>query len=436
MAAEASPAGGAAPWRALYSGALYLALPALIARLGLLGLRERGYWHDWWHRLGFVPWRRGGGCCVWVHAVSVGEVHAARPLVERLLAEQAAEVVLTTTTPSGAATAAALFDGRVRRHYFPYDLPDAVTRFLRRVRPDLVALMETELWPNLLHACRRARVPVVLVNGRLSARSLAGYRRAAALMRAAGASLTAVAAQSAEDAERLVAIGVPASRVTVTGSVKFDLAPPASLREAAAALKRQIGVERPVWIGGSTHEGEEVALLEAHAAVLAEHPDALLILAPRHPRRAGEVASAVTARGLRLARRSADDRAPAGAQVYLLDVLGELALHYAVADVAFVGGSLVPVGGHNVLEPAALGVPVLVGPHTENFREIVDWMLARGAAVAARDARAVADNVLGLLADPARRAAMGGAGEALVADHRGAIERVMAVLEPLLGRRC
>lgn len=430
----AASAAGAVRWRLLYSGLLYVALPVLIARVALLGLREPGYWRDWRQRLGFVPRRRGGGRCLWVHAVSVGEVHAARPIIERLCADDPAlEVVLTTTTPSGAATAEALLGERVRRYYFPYDLPDAVNRFLRRARPDLLALMETELWPNLLHACKRAGVPAVLVNGRLSRRSLDGYRRVLALMREAAASLAAVAAQSADDAARLTAIGVPASRVAVTGSVKFDLAPAASLREEAAALRRRIGVERPVWIGGSTHEGEEAILLEAHAAILAERPDAVLILAPRHPRRGAEVAAAIAARGLRLARRSSgDDRTLLGVQVYLLDTLGELGLHYAVADVAFVGGSLVPTGGHNVLEPAALGVPVLVGPHTHNFREIVEWMLARGAAAAVRDGAGLAGAVAALLADPARRAAMGEAGEALVADHRGAVGRVVEVMRPLL----
>ncbi|HEY5719372.1 MAG TPA: lipid IV(A) 3-deoxy-D-manno-octulosonic acid transferase [Gammaproteobacteria bacterium] len=408
--------------RALYSLLLYLLVPAVVARLAWKGLNDPAYRGRWRERFGHAPpGLRPGG--LWVHAVSVGEVLAAVPLVERLLAlHPELPITVTTMTPTGSARVREQFGDRVGHCYVPYDLPGAVRRFLIALRPRAVIVMETEIWPNLLHQCARRRVPLVLANARLSARSFRGYRRIGRLIRAALGGVSAVAAQAQADAERLVALGAPAARVSVTGSIKFDLEVPDAVPQAAVALRTRCG-SRPVWIAGSTHEGEEVRVLEAHARLRQRHPDALLVLVPRHPERFRAVAELAAQRGFRVARRSGGE-SPAEADVYLGDTMGELLLLYAAADVAFVGGSLVPTGGHNLLEPAALGRPVLTGPHLHNFTLIAELLLEAGAAWQVADAAELADKVALLLDDAGRRAGMGDAGQAVVARNRGALERL------------
>jgi len=416
--------------RALYTLGHYAALPALLARLAWRARRNPGYGRRWGERFGWGGELPGSGDTVWIHAVSVGEVQAAVPLV-RVLGERLApsEVVLTTTTPTGSERVRALLGSRVVHRYFPYDLPGAVSRFLDRIRPRVAVLIETELWPNMLAACRRRGVPVVLANARLSPRSARGYRRFAPLAGEMLAGLAGIAAQSADDARRLIALGARPERVQVTGSIKFDQRLPASLREESQVLRRCFGLDRAVWIAASTHAGEEEQVLDAFARLLRRVPDCLLVLVPRHPERFGEVAALARRRGLRTVLRSERPPSCADADVFIGDTMGELALFYAASDCAFIGGSLVPVGGHNPLEAAALGVPVVSGPEVFNFAEISERLRAEGAARLARDARELAEAVAGWLLDGNQRHRDGERARAFVERNRGALERVAAMIE-------
>lgn len=418
----------------LYRWLLRLLLPLVLLRLAWRGFRNRGYWRRWGERFGFVVWPQGAPT-LWLHAVSVGEARAAAPLVEALQREYPSHrLFITTMTPTGSEQVRRLFGDAVGHAYVPYDLPSAVARFLARVRPRLALVMETELWPNLFHACGARGIPLVIANVRLSQASMRGYRRIAGLARATLAQVSAFGAQSRADTERLHALGAPPERVQVTGSIKFELRLPASLREAGEVLRRALGADRRVWIAASTHAGEEEQVLAAHRRLRARFDDALLVLVPRHPERFAPVARLTRRAGFRSRLRS-EQGGTLGADVEVLvgDSMGELMLFFAASDVAFVGGSLVPVGGHNILEPAALGVPVITGPHTFNFTEIVRLARERGALLEASDGASLAQTLEALFANPNRRFEVGEAGARLVEENRGALERTLAVLRPFLG---
>ncbi len=418
--------------RILYLLAVYLTAPVISAVLLARGLRDRSYWRNFRERFGFGPRRAPHG--VWVHAVSVGEVQACAPLITALYRRHP-ELALTVTTftPTGAARARALFGNIAEVRYVPYDLPGAVRRFLKRVDPQLAVIFETELWPNLYRECGRRRVPLVLASARISERSLGRYRRLGALFRDALSQASIVAAQGEADAARFRALGADAASTHVTGNLKFDFELPEDLDERGQRLRRHYARRRPLWVAGSTHAGEEAAVLEAQREVCATHPDALLVIAPRHPARFAEVAQLLAEAGVSFTRRSdgegAQDETPV---VLLLDSLGELLEFYAAADVAFVGGSLVPVGGHNLLEPAALGVPILTGPHNFNGADVARLLIARGAAEIVRDPQELGARVTALLSDPAERERIGSQGRASVEGSRGALERLLALIEPLL----
>jgi len=416
--------------RLLYSLLAVLAAPAAFALVLFRGARDRAYWAHLGQRFGFGP--RVSAPCIWLHAVSVGEVSAAASLVRGLRARYPqVPFVLSTATPTGRARGAAFFGADVDIRFLPYDTPGSVRRFLERIRPRLAIIMETELWPNLLHECRRRAVPVVFASARLTARSVSRYRRLDALFGPAVENAV-VAAQTAEDAERFVAIGADRARTHVVGNVKFDM----ELGEAVAAkgreLRRRCLGARFVWTAGSTHAGEEEELLRAHAELTSVAADALLVLVPRHPQRFDSVAALLARQGVVFDRRSLDQPVRAEARVLLADTMGELVALYAASDAAFVGGSLVPVGGHNLLEPAALGVPVITGPYTANTREIARLLIERGGAIEAADAAAVADGLRGLLADPASALRMGARAREFVEAHRGTVARLLALIEPLL----
>ena len=415
--------------RALYTLLWYLALPWLPLRLWWRGRRERGYRERIGERFGAY---RGAARApvLWVHAVSLGETRAAAPLVERIRrAYPDATVLLTHMTATGRAAGHALFGDDVVQAWLPYDVPFAVRAFLRHFRPRAGMIVETELWPNLVALAGAAGVPLYLVNGRLSERSARGYARVPALARPMLASLAGIAAQSAADAARFSALG--ASPPVVTGNLKFDLEIP----DAALALGRELrvrcGAERPVWVAGSTRDGEEALILDALAR--ATLPAATLtVIVPRHPQRFDAVAQLLRQRGIPFVRRGDNAPVPADVGVMLGDTMGEMLGYYAAADVVFVGGSLVPLGGQNLIEPIALARPTLIGPHTFNFAEATANALAAGAAGRVEDADALIAEAGALLADPARRAAMGQAALAFHAAHRGAGQRLWEWLAPRL----
>lgn len=431
--------------RLVYRALWWIIAPLAVLRLLIRSRRERGYREHIGERFGFARGRlpEDDAPLIWVHAVSVGETRAAQPLIAALMqARPDARLLVTHMTPSGRATSVELFGERVLRCYLPYDLPNTVRRFLRVWRPSLGIVMETEVWPTLIDECRAADIPLVLTNARMSARSFKRASRFGAATREVFGGFTRVLAQSPSDAERLTALG--ARNIAVLGNLKFDMATPPEIVARGRAWRAAIGA-RPVWVAASTREGEEALVLDAFAALGVE--DALLILVPRHPQRFDEVAALVERRGLRAMRRSAWGGAPLAAaataafanaplprevSVLLGDSMGELGAYYAASDVAFIGGSLLPLGGQNLIEACAVGVPVLIGPHVFNFSQATADALAVGAAVQVADPADLA-RVLGeLFADKSRRVAMGAAASAFAARHRGATERTVDVLAALL----
>ncbi|HRQ64670.1 MAG TPA: lipid IV(A) 3-deoxy-D-manno-octulosonic acid transferase [Xanthomonadaceae bacterium] len=421
--------------RALYTFTMYVLTPVILWRLALRGLRYRDYFLRWKERFAYFP-DPGIRDSIWVHAVSVGEFNAAVPLIEVLMEHYPeTPLVVTTVTPTGSERVRRHFGDRVFHVYLPYDLPGSIRRFIDRTGPRMAVIMETEIWPNLFFECHRHGVPVLMANARLSERSLRGYGPIRPLARTAIRTVAAVIAQSESDAERFRELGADEAHLSVAGNLKFDMDVPGTLPEQGAALRQQWGPQRPVWIAGSTHEPEELPVMRAHARVLARFPDALLIVAPRHPERFRPVQQLCKSLGFRTSLRSEDQLPHGDHQVFVLDSIGELLRFYAASDVAFVGGSLAPVGGHNVLEAAALGVPVLIGPHTFNFAEVSSNLIAAEGARRIDDDAALGAAVLDLLGDSAARTHMGLAGQRAFERERGAVDRIVEAIESILDRR-
>lgn len=418
--------------RYLYILVMYLVTPLIVLRLLTRGMRYGNYHRRWPERFGvFEPPAEMPGC-LWVHAVSVGEVNAAEPLVKALRADYPhAPLVVTTVTPTGSARVHQLFGDAVFHVYLPYDLPFAVERFLQRLRPRLALIVETEIWPNLYFACRGRGIPLMIVNARLSERSLRGYRPLMPLLRSALRGVR-VAAQSRTDAARYRLLGADPELITISGNLKFDMPVPYDAVRIGEELRQGWGRLRPVWIAASTHEGEEQAALEAHLKVLERLPDALLLIAARHPERFRMVEHAARGLGFATASRSADGVPGVAHRVFVIDSMGELMPFFAASDVAFVGGSLASIGGHNVLEPAALSRPVLVGPNTYNFEEITLTLVREGGGERVADGPDLAAKVLGLLSDRARRERMGRRARMVFDSERGAVGRVMRLVDGLL----
>ncbi len=420
--------------RLLYTLVAYLLLPLYAGGMLWRGRRERAWWSGFPQRLGFGPYRAGtvAGDALWVHAVSIGEVQAAAALVRRLREHfPGRPIVLTTVTPSGAARARALFGESVEVRYLPFDLPGPVRRFLDGVRPRLAIVLETEIWPNLFHACAARGIPVVLASARLSERSVRRYRRLRWLLRATLAEGVWIEAQSAADATRFLDLGAAPARTAVGGSLKFDLTLPPDILAEGRVLRRELAPGRPLWVAGSTHPGEETLLLAAHRRLRVRLPQTLLVLAPRHAGRFEEVAAWLDRQGVRYRRRATGEACDAGTEVLLLDTLGELVAFYAAADVAFVAGSLIPIGGHNLLEPAALGRAVLTGPHHFNAPDVFRVLKQAGAVEVVEDAAALAAALVALLTDPVRRNRMGERGHAAIERNRGSLARVLNLLVTL-----
>jgi len=411
---------------------MYLVTPIIVLRLLARGVRYRDYHKRWRERFGFFE-APGFAGSLWVHAVSVGEVNAAEPLIKALRNDYPnAPLVVTTVTPTGSERVRQLFGDSVFHVYLPYDLPFAVNRFMRRVRPRLAIIVETEIWPNLYFACRNRGIPLMIVNARLSERSLRGYKPMGRLVARALGCVSQIAAQSRTDAARYRELGADPEKIVVTGNLKFDMPVPYDAELKGDELRHQWGRLRPAWIAGSTHEGEELPVLEAHLEVLTRWPDALLLIAPRHPERFKLVENSARSLGFTVGTRSADRVPSASHQVFVIDAMGELMPFYAASDLAFVGGSLVPIGGHNVLEPAALSTPVLVGPHTFNFEEITLTLIQEGGATRVNSAEELGTQVLQLLRDEPRRDRMGMVARIVFDSERGAVKRVMGMIDRLL----
>lgn len=410
--------------RFVYTALLYLVTPLFFLRLAYRGLHARQYWCRWGQRLGFFP-ARFSRPTLWVHTVSVGEFQGALPLIKSLQRQHPQlPLVVTTITPTGLARARAALGDEVYTGHLPYDLPDAVARFLTRIRPAIAVIVETELWPNLFFACQHRRIPLLVVNARLSERSLRGYRRVLPLVRQTVRHATLIAARGEEDARRFIALGAAPERVSVTGNIKYDAAVPAPAREHGRQLRAQWGSSRLVWAAASTHEGEEILVLQAHRLLRQQFPDCVLVLVPRHPERFERVRQLLAAQGWKWASRSAARAPDPAIEVYLGDTMGEMFLLYAASDVAFIGGSLVPIGGHNMLEPAALGVPAITGPYVFNFAEVAQVMEQAGAIARVDDAPSLAEAVALWFASPDTRRKAGDAGLRCVEQNRGAVARV------------
>ena len=418
---------------ALWSLVVYLLMPYAFGHLVWRGLRYPAYWHRWPERFGFVA-RLTGARTIWVHAVSVGEVRSATPLILALADRYPwHRLVVTTMTPTGAAQVRELCGDRVTHCYVPYDLPGAVRRFLDRVHPELAVIAETEFWPNIFAECGRRKIPLLLVNGRVSQASLRGYLRVPNITRTMLANADLLCAQTRVDAQRLRNLGVPESLIHVTGNLKFDVELPARLLEEAHELRGLWGRARPVWIAASTHRGEERKVLDAFASLKARLPGLLLVLVPRHPERFQSVARLCRRRGHAVALRSRTPGAlPRGTDVLVGDTMGELQRLYAASDVAFIGGSLVPHGGQNLLEACAVHVPVVFGPHMFHFEEISAMALERGAARQVLDVDGLVAAVALYFEQPELRRVAGRAAHTLVTENRGALERTLEHVEGTL----
>jgi len=418
--------------RYLYSLLFYILSPLAVLRLLWRSRKAPLYRQRIAERFGYFkgPEMIGG---IWVHTVSVGEFLAALPFIERLLLEYPDKpIVVTTTTPTGSEQVRNKLGGRVFHVYAPYDMPCCVKRFLKKIKPKTAIFMETEIWPNTVYYSHKQDINTVIVNGRMSERSAKGYLRFGSLIRNTMVCFDRVIAQFENDGRRYVMMGLPESRLTVAGNMKFDAKIPPGVRVKGTELREALGTDRPVWIAASTREGEEALVLEAFAQIQKHVPNALLLLAPRHPDRCDEVAALLTAQSYPFARRSQNEACTHDCQVYLADTLGELSVFYAAADVVFVGGSLVPTGGHNFLEPLLLAKPVMTGPHLYNFAAVSELMCAEDALTIISSPGALAEAVIPLLQDQVKAIMEGERVLAITLKHQGSLERQFSIVSHLL----
>jgi len=412
-----------------------LVIPFVLISLVFRGFKNPAYWQRWKERFGFVPEdvKRVGEFDLWLHAVSVGEARAASPLINRLLTEQPdIKILITTTTPTGSAMVKMMLQDKVSHCYLPYDLNWAMKRFVNSVNPETVLVMETEIWPNLISTVKKYGAALVYTNVRLSERSYQGYAKVQKFTKQMLEQIDHFAVQGKTDRKHLELLGVEAKKISETGSIKFDVYVPPSLRESAEVMRRQLGQDRLVWIAGSTREGEEGKVIAAYKQLKKEFPSLLLMLVPRHPERFDYIARKIQRRGLKGVRRTEGlAEIPADVDVYLGDTMGELSLMYACSDVAFVGGSLVPLGGQNILEPCALGVPVVFGQHMFNFPDISRWTIKEQAGKMVKGTDELVAVVSELLSNPSLRDEMGSNGLKFIESHRGALEKNYILIDSL-----
>ncbi len=417
--------------RFFYNLLTYLLLVPYAGYWLLRGLGNRSYLDRIGQRFGFGYPRLDK--CIWIHAVSVGEVQAAVPLI-RALQEHfpGRRILVTTVTPTGAARVASIFGDSVEHCYNPFEFPHAIRNFFETVQPRAAMIMETEIWPNLYRGCGKRQIPLILVSARVSPRSIPGYRRMLPLIRETLSHGIIIAAQSQADADRFLELGANSVRTWVTGNIKFDVETDPQIAEQGGLLRQALFGDRPVWIAASTHDGEEDQLLAVHRQLLERFPDLLLVLVPRHPERFAPVRQLVRKQAFDVVSRSDKQSCEATTEVFLVDTMGEVPLFYAASDIAFVAGSLVPIGGHNLLEPAALGLPIITGPHVFNAIDIAEKFIELGALRMVASSDELADVVARLLDQPHEAKLLGDNALKVLAQNRGALQRLLVLLEPLL----
>jgi 3-deoxy-D-manno-octulosonic-acid transferase len=414
--------------RTFYSAVFYLIIPFILLRLLWRGIKAPDYRLRWRERFAFYDRNHPQGV-IWFHAVSVGEAEALFPLVRRLQQQfPQAKLLITTTTPTGSARVLAVLGQTVEHVYLPYDTPDAVERFMKCFKPVLAVIMETEIWPNLFTYCGNNNIPLYVINARLSEKSARGYQKIPSLMHSVLANVKCVAAQTQEDAERFIAIGAKPGQVITVGNIKFDLEIPELIIAEGKRLKITVFKDRFVWIAASTHKGEEQIFLDVYQQLKPKIPELLLVIVSRHPERFAEVGTLCSQNALAVVTRTSDQSCNLDTDVYLADTMGELKMLYAAADVAFVGGSMVSVGGHNLLEASAIGVPVLFGPYMANFKEVAHKVLAHKAAIQCQDKAAIVQAIQVLYSDIGYRNLLIDNGKAFVHNNRGAVQKLCNML--------
>ena len=420
--------------RILYTALFYFGLPLIVLRLYWRGFKSAAYRERWLERLGVYHFAASLHKTIWIHAVSVGEVEAVVPVVRQLqIAFPEQRFLVTTTTPTGSVRALANFGESVVHVYLPYDLPDVLARFFTHFKPLIAIFVETEIWPNIFAACAQRNVPVYIINARLSEKSVRGYQKIKQFTSSTLQHVTLVAAQTEADAERFHALGVKYEKIKVLGNIKFDSPVVDSMILEAQALKSQLFAQRFVWLIASTHKGEEAYFINLFRTLQQIAPELLLVIAPRHPERFLEVRDDCLQAGLKVISRSQQslapfDNTPITAEVFLLDTLGELKMFYATADLAFVAGSIQPIGGHNVLEPAAMAVPIMFGQHMHNFQAIAQGLLAVKGAVQCLTEQDIVSEFTRLYKDEQARQAMVTQASTFVAQNRGAQHKVAELL--------
>ncbi|WP_241608152.1 lipid IV(A) 3-deoxy-D-manno-octulosonic acid transferase [Rosenbergiella australiborealis] len=417
---------------AVYTLLLYLIQPLIWIRLWHRGKKLPGYRLRWKERYGYCKGKVVPGGIV-LHSVSVGETLAAIPLVRALQYQYPSiPITVTTMTPTGSERAQSAFGNNVSHVYLPYDLPTAINRFLDTAAPRLMIIMETELWPNIIHTLHRRHIPLIIANARLSERSAKRYQILGQELAHLLQKISCIAAQNREDADRFLQLGANTEQVSVTGSLKFDISVTPELAAKAVALRRQWAPHRPVWIAASTHEGEERMMLDTHRQLLAQFPDLLLILVPRHPERFQAVKQLAQKIGFTPLMRSENQIPNQETQVLIGDTMGELMLLYGIADVAFVGGSLIERGGHNPLEPAAHAIPVIMGPHTWNFKDICGRLERDQGLITVTDQTALIQEMTQLLADHDLRKYYGLHAVEVLHQNQGALQQLLHIVEPYI----
>lgn len=414
--------------RIIYTALFYCLTPFILLRLFWRGIKAPDYRLRWLERFGFYK-QIYLQSVIWFHAVSVGEAEALFPLLKLIQQHHPdAQLLITTTTPTGSARVKAVMGNTVSHVYLPYDMPDSIARFMAEFKPKMAVIMETELWPNLFIACGQNAIPLYVINARLSEKSARGYNKIPSLVNQALAQVKVIATQTQDDADRFVSLGAHPERVVNLGNIKFDVDVPSSVISAGADLKNSLFAQRFVWIIASTHMDEEAIFLALYKQLKLKIPELLLVLVPRHPERFADVKQLCIHQDLQVVLRTTGDTVADSNDVYLADTMGELKLLYAAADVAFVGGSMVPIGGHNILEASVIGVPVMFGPYMANFKEISRLVLEQQAAIQCKTTAEVIDTLLALYQDAEQRSALAERGKHFIKQNQGAVTRIYALL--------